>query len=94
MPARVELLGFPFVQQAVLLGMAYADEQATHHRIAPETLPALPPDAIAGVDDDSADEGSTGVDLAVPVLIGFGAVVLLGFIGWRLLALRRARREV
>jgi len=87
----VEMLGLPFAEPA-LLGVAYDYERATHHRIAPETLPAPPTDAIADVDDDSADEGSTGVNRAVPVLIGFGALVLLGFIGLRLLARRRARR--
>ena len=40
-PAGLQLLGRPYAE-GKLFGLAYAYEQATHHRVPPDTTPALP----------------------------------------------------
>jgi amidase len=41
LPAGLQLLGRPWAEP-VLIGLAYSYEQATHHRHAPSSAPALP----------------------------------------------------
>lgn len=46
LPISIEFLGRPFSEQ-VLFRLGYAYEQATHHRIVPETTPPLPGEEIS-----------------------------------------------
>ena len=59
---NLELLGRKF-DEGPLLGLAYAYEQATHHRTTPASYGALAGDVVAGpgTDDDAAGDGSVAL---------------------------------
>jgi Asp-tRNA(Asn)/Glu-tRNA(Gln) amidotransferase A subunit family amidase len=86
LPVGIELLGRPF-SEATLIGLGYAYEQATHHRVPPASAPALDcnrnsvPDENDVLSGSSADDNRNGVpDECESVLevsvdrIDFGAV--------------------
>lgn len=64
-PVGVEMLGRPF-SESTLLGLAYAYEQATHHRRAPATTPPLSRAAgTQALEPAGADTGSGSVTMTV-----------------------------
>ena len=63
-PFGIAFTGRAF-SEPTLIGIAFAFEQATHHRVAPASVPPLPSDTVDrghGHDHDDGDDGDDGDD--------------------------------
>src|SRR5439155_19638326 len=60
-PFGIAFTGRAF-SEPTLNGIAFAFEQATHHRVAPASAPPLPSDTVVRGHDDGGDDGGGGGD--------------------------------